>query len=117
MDAAAYNDEEIQHAWRMDMPCLQHMHTPLRPMGQRPSWHLQGIDTHTIAGMADYEIKVHDLKDSLFSQALDGLQEPQVVDVGIGSGPNLQYLAKYKVGTHRWTALYRLRTGGGEMAT
>ena len=47
--------------------------------------------------MADYEVKVHDLKDSLFSQALDGLQAPQIVDVGIGSGPNLQYLAKYKV--------------------
>lgn len=47
--------------------------------------------------MADYEIKVHDLKESLFSQALDGLEAPQIVDVGIGSGPNLQYLAKKKV--------------------
>ena len=47
--------------------------------------------------MADYEVKVHDLKQNLFSQALKGLSAPQVVDIGIGSGPNLQYLSQTQV--------------------
>ena len=40
---------------------------------------------------------MHQLKEGLFSEALQGRQAPRILDLGCGSGPNLQYWAQYKV--------------------
>ena len=47
--------------------------------------------------MADYEVKVRSLKDDLYSEALLGTSAPRILDVGCGSGPNLQLWASYQV--------------------
>ena len=47
------------------------------------------------SGMADYEEKLRPLKSELFGsvvQHLVGLDSPTVLEVGIGTGPNLRYL-------------------------
>ncbi|KAK9794357.1 hypothetical protein WJX73_003714 [Symbiochloris irregularis] len=47
-------------------------------------------------GMLDYENKVQDRKQKLFAEAFDGLDSPSVVDIGMGTGPNLPFYSKQK---------------------
>lgn len=47
--------------------------------------------------MLDYEAKVQSRKQELFDEVFQGLESPAVVDIGMGTGPNLPFYAKQKV--------------------
>lgn len=48
--------------------------------------------------MQDYEEKIRPVKAALFAEALEGSPKPCILEVGMGTGPNLPFYAQQPVG-------------------
>lgn len=55
--------------------------------------------------MQEYEAKIRPVKAELFAEALSALQAPRIVDIGMGTGPNMPFYSHPEV-KHRPSHIY-----------
>jgi hypothetical protein len=64
------------------------------PAEVKSGWYSRFFAYVLAHGMARYEAAVAPVKHQLFAQLLAGSEQPVILDMGVGAGPNLKYIAE-----------------------